>query len=327
MFHNFCTLFDRNYLYKGLALYNSLRRHDKEFKLFVLCMDDVTYGFLNKMELKNVELISLKEFEDPELLRIKNTRTFAEYCWTCTASLILFLLKKYPTLDTMTYLDADMFFYSNPQPFFDEFNGNSIFITKNDFSKEYKRLSIYGKYNVQFVIFRNDKHGIRALEWWRARTIEWCYSRSRGLFYRRNKGRSMQGGDQIYMNDWPTRFKKVYVLQNKKFCLGPWNTTKYYIHLKDNIVYVEDTKLVFYHFHSFEINNPNRVTLADGAYKINKSSKNLIYKAYIKEIKSIIKHVRTIDSSFEYGFVKRGIKKRIRSFAKKIIYTFYRLKN
>jgi hypothetical protein len=290
-------------------------------------MDDITYNLLHKMALENVELISLKEFEDPELLKIKNTRTWAEYCWTCTASLILFLLKKYSDLDTMTYLDADMFFYNSPKPFFDEFNGNSIFITENDFSQEYKRLSIYGKYNVQFNIFRNNEEGLEALEWWRKKTIDWCYSRSRGLFLWTNKNKNMQGGDQIYLNDWPTRFKKVYVLQNKKLCLGPLNTTKYHIFSKNNTIYVEDTKLIFYHFHSFEINGLNKFTLADGAYKINQSSKELIYRPYIEEIKSIIQYVAKFDFNFKYGIIKRSIGKKVKFFVKKIFYNYLRLIN
>lgn len=326
MNYNFCTLFDRNYFYKGLTLYNSLKRNCENFRLFILCMDDVAYDLLHKMALENVELISLREFEDSKLLKIKNTRTWAEYCWTCTASLILFLLKKYSDLEMMAYLDADIFFYNNPQPFFNEFDNNSIFITENDSSKEYKRLSIYGKYNVQFVVFRNNREGLKALEWWREKTINWCYSRSRGLFPWENKYKNMQGGDQIYLNDWPTRFKGVHVLQNKKLCLGPWNTTKYHIFLKDNTIYVEDTKLIFYHFHSFEINNGDRFTLADGAYKIDKSFKELIYRPYIKEIESIIQYVKKFDSSFNYGVIKRNIRKQIKSFVKKTIYSFYRFK-
>jgi hypothetical protein len=316
--YNFCTLFDKNYLYKGLALYNSLKRNCENFKLFILCMDDVTYNLLHKMALENVELISLKEFEDPELLRIKNTRTWAEYCWTCTASLLSFLLKKYPSLDTITYLDADLYFYSNPTPIFEEFNGDYIFITEHNSSQEFRRLLIYGKYNVQFIIFRNNNEGLKALEWWREKTINRCYSR--------RFGKNMQGGDQIYLNDWSTRFKGVHVLQNKKLCLAPWNANKYHLALKDNNVYVDDTKLVLYHFHSFEINGLNRFTLADGAYKITNITKRLIYYPYINEIKAVMKYIQQIEPDFKYGIIRRSCKKKCTSFIKKNLYNLYRLK-
>lgn len=319
MFYNFCTLFDKNYLYKGLALYNSLKRNCNDFKLFILCMDDIAYNLLQKMDLEKVELISLEEFEDPELAKIKNTRTLAEYCWTCTASLILFLLKKYPTLKMMTYLDADLYFFSNPKPFFDEFDGNSIFITEHNLSREFAKLLRYGKYNVQFIIFRNDDNGLRALEWWRAKTIERCYSRRRG--------KDMQGGDQIYLNDWSDRFKGVHVLKNKKLCLAPWNANKYKVIKNDREIKVDGQILIFYHFHSFELNSSYRFVLADGAYKIDKSVKELIYQPYINSIQSTIKLVKEVDSSFNYGFSKRILEKRMEYSIKKLLYTYYRLIN
>lgn len=110
MEYHFCTLFDKNYLYKGLALYSSLERYCPNFSLWILCMDKTTYKILKKLQLKQVTLISLKEFEDKKLLSVKNSRTLGEYCWTCTSSLILYLFKRYKKLDIIAYLDADLFF-------------------------------------------------------------------------------------------------------------------------------------------------------------------------------------------------------------------------
>ena len=67
------------------------------------------------MKLNKATIISLKEFEDEELLRIKPSRSIAEYCWTCTSSTILYVLEKYK-VESCTYLDADLFFYSSPSP-------------------------------------------------------------------------------------------------------------------------------------------------------------------------------------------------------------------
>jgi len=316
--YNFCTLFDKNYLYKGLALYNSLKRHSGDFKLFILCMDDITYNLLHKMTLEDVELISLKEFEDSALLQAKTTRTWAEYCWTCTASLMMFLFKNYPALEMITYLDADLYFFHDPKPFFDELNNNSILITESNLSQEYRRLLIYGKYSVQFNIFRNNEEGLKALEWWRKKTINWCYSRRRG--------KNMQGGDQIYLNDWPSKFKGVHVLRNKKLCLTPLNINKYHIFLQDNTIYVEDIKLIFYHFHSFEMHSLNKFTLADGAYLISRDAYEIIYKPYLEEIQAIFRNVKQIDPTYCYGFVKRKIKKILIYYIKKIFYSVYRWK-
>ncbi len=330
MSYNFYTFFDKNFFYKGLTLYRSLQKTCSDFVLFVLCGDEITFDLLYKMNLNNVKLITLQELEkeDTDLLLIKNTRTHIEYLWTTKASLSLFLFKKYPQLETLSYLDADLYFFNNPQVFFDELNNDSILIIKSDLSIEYERLLSQAPYNTQFIIFKNNPESIKVLEWWRKKLIERCYGRpSSLLFWRNYRNKKMQGADQIYLSDWTTRFKGIHVLQNKKFCLGPWNVTKYHIFLKDNMIYAEDTKLIFYHFHSFEINNANRFTLADGAYRINKSVKELIYRPYIAEIKSILEGIKKLDPNFHYGIIKKTLKKRMRFFAKRIFYDYYRFLN
>jgi len=330
MSYNFYTFFDKNYLYKGIVLYRSLQNTCSDFVLFVLCGDEITYNLLSKMNLSNVKLITLQELEreDTDLLSIKNTRTHAEYLWTTKASLALILFKTYPRLQSLAYLDADLYFFSNPQPLFDELNGDFILITKSDLSPEYKRLLSQAPYNTQFIIFKNHPESIKVLEWWRKKLIERCYGRpSSLLFWRNYKNQNMQGADQIYLKDWLTRFKGIHVLQNNKLCLGPWNANKYYISLKDNVIYAEDIKLILYHFHSFEINNANRFTLVDGAYRINKSVKELIYRPYIAEIKSILEDIKKLDPNFHYGIIKKTLKKRMRFFAKRIFYDYYRFLN
>ena len=60
--YNICTYFDKNYLNRGLALYNSLKRQDDDFVLFILCMDQYTYNYFKKEKLSNIKIISIEEF-------------------------------------------------------------------------------------------------------------------------------------------------------------------------------------------------------------------------------------------------------------------------
>ena len=50
MIRYYCTYFDRQYLIKGLALIHSLQRHSgDDFKVFVVCADELTRFLLTKL--------------------------------------------------------------------------------------------------------------------------------------------------------------------------------------------------------------------------------------------------------------------------------------
>src|SRR5688500_7955422 len=116
---NFCTLFDSNYLTRGLALYDSLVRTCPSFHLYVIAFNDDCYHYLKNSGIAHITPISLQEFEDEELLKVKPTRSAAEYCWTCTPSVILFCIQKFD-IPSCTYADSDMIFYKDPQVLLDE---------------------------------------------------------------------------------------------------------------------------------------------------------------------------------------------------------------
>ena len=71
----FCTLFDSNYLDKGLVLLDSLKRLNIDFKLYVLAMNDKCYEVLSDVmksnapdkELLPFSLGTFLESKHPEL--------------------------------------------------------------------------------------------------------------------------------------------------------------------------------------------------------------------------------------------------------------------
>lgn len=292
----FCTLFDRNYLCKGLALFESLRAHCLEFTLWILCMDDATYSILERMGLENVRLISLRDFEDDALREAKRNRTSAEYCWTCTAPLVLFVIQNEPTADLVAYVDADVFFYSSPQPIYDELSGGSTLIVGHRFSSQYQALEeTSGIYNVSMVVFRRDRDGLQCLTWWKERVIEACrLDPEAGLC-----------GDQKYLDDWPTRFRNVVVLQHKGGGLAPWNISNYRLSRKNGDIYVDSDQLVFYHFHSLQILEKRFLTkrafLASRGYRFTKEQLALVYEPYARELERAIKKVKELVPEFISG--------------------------
>jgi hypothetical protein len=241
----FCTYFDQYYLTRGLALYRSLREHCHEFRLWVLCMDGTTYHTLVELQLPGVHPIALEEFErDDESLQLaKTNRSRIEYYFTCTPSLPLYILNNQPEVDLITYLDADLFFFSSPAPLFEEMKEGSVAIIGHRFPPNLKGLERHGIYNVGWLSFRRDANGLACLHWWRDRCIEWCYDRlENGQF-----------GDQKYLDDWPSRFQNVVVLEHKGANVAPWNLANYCLRDQNgNTVMIDSQPLVFFHFHGLK---------------------------------------------------------------------------
>lgn len=278
---HFCTYFDSNYLVKGLALYRSLVRHAVSFRLWALCFDDLAYETLQTLALPEVDPISLRDFEeaDEELLQAKGNRSRIEYYFSCTPSLPLYILRNCPEVDLITYLDSDLYFLSDPEPIYEELGDGSILIVGHRYPENSKHRERYGTYNVGILCFRRDNSGLQCLSWWRERCIEWCYDRvENGRF-----------ADQKYLDDWPTRFPGVVVLQHKGAGLAPWNVESYHLHLDDGQVLVDSQPLVFFHFHGLKrigrwLYNPNLE-----AYGVHEDGllKRRIYGPYIRELREV----------------------------------------
>lgn len=292
---NFCTLYNSNYAAKGLAMYWSLTRVCPEFNLYVFAFDDVLAATLKKIALPNMTVITLFEFEDKELLRVKPTRTAVEYCWTCSSSTIYYCLTHFD-IDNCTYIDADLYFYSNPQILIDEMGYNDVLITSHRYSPQHQSEEKAGKYCVQFMTFKNTPNGMQILKWWRNACLDWCYNRYEdGKF-----------GDQKYLDDWTTRFKGVHELAHLGGGVAPWNMQQY-IFKKQGKQYVgtetatEHTfPLVFFHFHACHCFQKGWLREFNYAwYDWSRNSWKLLFVPYAKELIRAFRVMRNVDNSID----------------------------
>jgi hypothetical protein len=295
----FCTYFDQNYLARGLALYTSLKRYLDRFLLWVLCLDELTFDILQELELPDVHLIRLADFErgDQALRAARSNRSLTEYYWTLTPCLPLYVLRTYPDLDLVAYLDADLFFYYSPEPVYAEFNDCSIGIIEHRYAPQFIRLSARtGIYNVGMMFFRNDARGIQALQWWRDQCIDWCYVKAvDGKF-----------GDQKYLDDWPTRFEGVGVIQHKGANVAPWNVDNYSITAQDETLHVDEVPLLFYHFHSLNMLTP---WLYHSTYRLTNQQVDLVYRPYLRELRLAFSRIRQLRPGFSSGLARPTARK------------------
>jgi hypothetical protein len=288
----YVTLFDSNYLIRGLIMYRSLLRHGGYFHLWIICFDDLAYKILDKLNLDKVTLVPLSQFEDPDLLSIKSQRTRQEYCWTCTPSTLLYVLNTEPHVDVITYLDADLMFFSSIEPIFEEAKDASILLTEHRYILGFDISKNTGIYNVQFMMFRRDNTGLAALAWWRDRCIEWCLARVEDNKF----------GDQKYLDGWKEKYQGVHILQHLGGGLAPWNAAQYKLKEKESCIYVEKYPLIFYHFHGLNV-HPFNIFYLSPKYPINLNIRELIYYPYLQEINFVYSLVREIEPNFNSGIV------------------------
>ena len=267
---HYVTLFDSLFLPQGLALHLSMERHIKNYKLWILCVDDQTHVILNKLQLPNVELLQLSRLETSALLGVKPTRTKGEYCWTLTPFSFRFVFETDRSIERVTYLDADVWFRKPPTPIFKEFDqsGKHVLITDHAYAPEHDQSENSGQYCVQFMTFTRGE-GELVRQWWEDRCIEWCYARvEQGKF-----------GDQKYLDDWPVMFDtKVHVLSNKELMLAPWNA--------DRFPYGNS---IIWHFQGLRLNASRRyfrIRLSE--YPLPQATQDYVYQAYILDLKQVI---------------------------------------
>jgi hypothetical protein len=276
---NFCTLFNSNYVSRGLVLYQSLVKACPQFHLYIFAFDEDSLQYLRLQQLPHVTVISLTEFEDDELLAIKTTRSAVEYCWTCTPSSILYCLTKYH-LSNCTYIDADMFFYSNPDVLIKEAGDASVIIVKHNYTPLYDQAVTTGIFCVEFMYFKNTAEGLAVLTWWRQACNNWCYARLEdGKF-----------GDQKYLDEWPQKFKGVHVLLNPGGGVAPWNIQQFNVTANGENLFIGYKKntaqypVVFFHFHGLKFFKGNQVLYTDALYEITDTTAALFYKPYIQQL-------------------------------------------
>ena len=280
----FCTLFDSNYLDKGLALCDSLTNVMAEFKIYILAMDEKCYEILCDLKNNHIIPIRLSDFENEKLLAVKAERSAAEYCWTCSGSLILYVLETYGETNC-TYIDADLYFYRDPSFLIDEMidNGKSVSIIEHGFKKDFMyehSVNGSGRFCVEFNTFLNNEKSLVVLKQWIDDILKECSADTKGNL-----------GDQSYLTEWPEKYDCVHIVENIGAGIAPWNLNRFKLEKMESQVPVvseigkktNPEKAVFYHFHNVKYIDRTQVNI--GVYqrywKVDEELVEAVYRPYL----------------------------------------------
>jgi len=212
---HFCTYFNAGYLDRALVLIESMRQWIPAFTLDVLAFDDGVEAFFASDRWPEVRVVPLAAFEarNPDVAAVKPHRSRAEYFFTCTGAWIHEVFELHPEIDVLTYVDADLCFFSSAEPIYDALGARAILITAHDPLARSDAPSLYGCYNVGLLAFRNTAAGRACVRRWRDQCVAWCYDRlEEGKF-----------ADQKYLDAWPEAYPGQVAVAPPGINAGPWS--------------------------------------------------------------------------------------------------------
>ena len=256
----YCSLSDINYLKFGKALIKSLNETSSEdFILYYLCIDDESYIELvdydpNVIPIRLYDVLSTSR----TLMDHRKSVPYNVFCWSLASSFSRYLLEN-KKIDSVFYIDSDIYFYQDPKLVFDEIGDKSIGIIKH---RHNTSLSVDGEFNVGVVYFKNDEAGLGCLKWWNDAVILGTNPELSTC------------GDQKYLEGFIPRFGESVCVIDETIAHGaPWNFRLYvYDHFDDDgsIIWGDKRQpLVFNHFSKFGYTEEGKIWPDRGAYGIH----------------------------------------------------------
>jgi hypothetical protein len=184
-----------------------------------------------------------------------------------------------PEISLLTYLDADLYFFSKPDPIFEEIGDRSIAVVEHRFPARLRHFEAAGKYNVGWISFRRDDEGLECLRVWREQCLAWCHDYP-------DDGRY---GDQKYLDAWPRKYHRLVTLQHKGLNVAPWNLANHEVSVRKDCVWIGDQPLLCFHFHGLHALRRHVYDARLGGYDVPPSRvvARDIYGRYIDAVERI----------------------------------------
>ncbi|WP_243280138.1 hypothetical protein [Clostridium tertium] len=289
----FCMVVSRTRLIQAIACFLSLYKNMDNFKVYILCVDEKCYEFLKEINSDKIVLVTIAELNREDLLAIKASRKLNQYCWTLKPGFIKYIFTLDDSINRVTYIDSDLFFYQNPNVIFENQPDASVLLSSGEiflpmYSKEFNQTmqTLTGNFNSGFISFKKDINGLQCVNWWDKMCVDSCTSNPEDNKF----------GDQKYLDDMPFLFNNVYEITTQGINIGHWNYLKYKFTVSNDNVMVNNNKLIFYHFSGFRIISKYDIRQVHEEDRVNIP---FIYQIYKRALGKIIDDVEKIDPNFK----------------------------
>lgn len=258
------TIVSLNYLSFAKTLLDSLSVSNPDMDQYILIVDKLE-GKLDIHERVNV--VQLHEIDLPDMQKMLFRYTILEIN-TAVKPWMLEYLHKMNKYDSITYFDPDIYVF---EPITESLqaidNGFDIVLTPhltgmlND-DKRPAEVDIMraGTYNLGYTTISGRKESLKIVKWWQEKLEYLCVvDMTQGLFV-----------DQKWMDLVPGIFNNVFILRHEGYNVAYWNVNHRKVVKHDDKYFVNNMKLVFFHYSGFNPNDysgfskhQNRFSLSD----------------------------------------------------------------
>lgn len=270
--------------------------------VWVVCLSDSCHDILTEMQLPGIQVLRINDLETfcPALKPLREQRSAAEFYFTCTPVLMQYIFAQMPDLELVSYLDADMYFFTPPDVVINEIGNAPAAIIPHNYPARLKKMERFGIYNVGWVSFDRSEQGQKVLAWWAERCLEWCHDwvdEANDRF-----------ADQRYLQRFSTIAPDTRILHNKGFNLAPWNIANYRMSLRNGRVFADADPLVFFHFHGVKKGMRGRYFNAHRLFRApyNGLIRESIYRPYIDKVAGFEAEVERTFTAAEPPSLARG---------------------
>lgn len=245
---HFFTSITANYIPKARVLALSVKRYHPN-ATFHLVLSDERPNCLKESEPFD-NIILAKDLEIPNFLPWAFKHSVVEMCTAVKGVTFQYLFKNF-NAQKVFFLDPDMVVLGSLDELINRLDQASILLTPHQTVPETNQQAIidneigslkYGVFNLGFLGVRASLEGVRFIDWWTDRLLNFCYADIAGGLFT----------DQRWIDLAPCFFDEINVIRDPGYNVATWNLTHRIVSGSLDSLLVNGQPLRIYHFSGFD---------------------------------------------------------------------------